>query len=341
MGWQQNMIQPVLVTGATGFIGRRVMAKLLSEGICVKAIVQPETAIPKEWGEKVEIIRGSIADAAVAGKAVRDTGTVLHLAALVSDWGDEARFRECTVEGSRYIFEEALQYGARVLLVSSVVVYGDAIPKMVCSEETPFGKTFGPYSRTKQAQEKLAWEYYEKKGLRLSVVRPANVYGPASGTWLHDVAPVLKKGLPCLISGGGQNAGLAYVDNVADLILLAASSDAALGRAYNACDVLDISWKTYFSDLAAMLQAPEPRSLPWLVAKTGAGVFETLWRLLGIRHRPPITHEALNLVGSDNRFPMDRAAKELGYKPRISYAEGISRVGEYIRLQKYTVHGHF
>ncbi|TYT73192.1 NAD-dependent epimerase/dehydratase family protein [Desulfobotulus mexicanus] len=331
MGFQQNMRQSVLVTGATGFIGRRVMAKLLAEGISVKAIVQPETAIPKEWEEKVEIIRGSIADATVVGKAARDTGTILHLAALVSDWGDEARFRECTVEGSRYIFEEAVRYGARVLLVSSVVVYGDAISKKVCSEVTPFGKTFGPYSRTKQAQEKLAWEYHEKKGLQLSVVRPANVYGPASGTWLHDVAPVLKKGLPCLISGGGQNAGLAYVDNVADLILLAASSDAALGRAYNACDALDISWKTYFSDLATMLQTHKPRSLPWFMAKMSAGLFETLWRFFGIRQRPPITHEALNLVGSDSCFPMDRAKKELGYEPSISYAEGIQRVREYIK----------
>lgn len=334
MGLQENMIQPVLVTGATGFIGRRVMAKLLAEGLRVRALVQPETAIPEEWEEKVEIIRGSIADAEAVADAVRGTGTLLHLAALVSDWGDENRFRECTVEGSRYIFDEAVKNRARVLLVSSVVVYGDAIRNGVCPEETPFGKTFGPYSRTKQAQEKLAWEYQEKKGLLLSVVRPANVYGPASGTWLHDVAPVLKRGLPCLISGGRQNAGLAYVDNVADLILLAASSDAALGRAYNACDALDISWKTYFSDLASILQAPEPRSLPWLMAKVSAGLFESLWKFLGLRHRPPITHEALNLVGSDNRFPMDRAQKELGYVPRIRYAEGIRRIREYVCIQK-------
>ncbi len=109
------------------------------------------------------------------------------------------------------------------------------------TEETGYGKAFGPYSRTKQAQEKLAWEYYREKGLRLTVIKPAIVYGPESGPWLHDVVDVLRTGAPPLIAGDDFNAGLAYVDNVADVLILAGCCEQAVGRVYNSCDGLDVT----------------------------------------------------------------------------------------------------
>lgn len=235
---------PVFVTGATGFIGKRVMEKLLSHQIPSRALVLPGEKLPPGWEEQVEIVRGSISDPKAVQTGVSGTGgdavsgafpdqvplsgkiarTIIHLAAVVSDWGDEKKFWEFTVEGSRLLFAEALKNGSRVILISSIVVYGDNIRTQVCHEDVGFGKTFGPYSRTKQAQEKLAWEYHKNHGMPLTVIRPANVYGPGSGPWLHDVVNQLKSGAPGLISGGNMNAGLIYVDNLADLILLAASS---------------------------------------------------------------------------------------------------------------------
>ena len=80
-----------------------------------------------------------------------------------------------------------------MVLASSIVVYGDNIGRGICDEDTPFGKTFGPYSRVKQLQEKMGWQYYKEKGLKLTVVRPANVYGPGSGPWLYQVVDSLKR----------------------------------------------------------------------------------------------------------------------------------------------------
>jgi nucleoside-diphosphate-sugar epimerase len=210
------------------------------------------------------------------------------------------------------------------------VVYGDKIQSQSCPEETGYGKTFGPYSRTKQAQEKLGWDYHKNKGLKLSVVRPANVYGPRSGPWLHDVINVLKSGAPGLISGGKMNAGLAYVDNVANILILAGTLEKAIGRAYNACDGTDITWGQYFMDIAQMIGVKNPKSIPRPLAACGAYVLEAIWKFLAIEKRPPVTREALNLVGSDNRIPIDRIRKELGYEPKVSYAEGLKHIKEYI-----------
>lgn len=327
---EEKIAQPVLVTGATGFIGSRVIHKLLQEKVVVKALVLPGEATPSEWTDRVEIIRGGISDSQAVGKAVDGAKTIIHLAAVVTDWGDEKKYWEYTVEGSRFVFDAAIKNKARVVLASSIAVYGDKIYSQTCPEETGYGKTLGPYSRTKQAQEKLAWDYYNNKGMILSVVRPANVYGPRSGPWLHDVIGVLKSGAPCLISGGQINAGLAYVDNVADILILAGTLEKAIGRVYNACDGLDVTWGKYFKDVAQMIGVKKPGSIPRPVAALGAYLCEAIWKLLNIEKRPPVTREALNLTGSANRIPNDRVRRELGYEPKTTYAEGMKNIKEYI-----------
>lgn len=328
-----RIAKPVLVTGATGFIGSRVVHKLLQDEIAVKALLLPDETVPSGWVDRVEIVRGSIADFRTVEDAAKGVQMIIHLAAVVSDWGDETKYWKFTVEGSRLVFDQAIKNKARVVLASSIVVYGDKIKSQPCSEETGYGRTFGPYSRTKQAQEKLAWDYCKNKGMRLSVVRPANVYGPRSGPWLHDVVNVLRSGAPGLISGGNMNAGLAYVDNVADILILAASAEAAVGRAYNACDGLDITWREYFTDIAGMIGVKDPKSIPRFLAAFSASLFETLWKLFRIEKRPPVTREALNLIGSDNRIPIGRVRRELGYEPQVSYAEGMKHTREYIEKE--------
>lgn len=119
--------------------------------------------MPAEWSDKVEFIRGSISNSPAAGKAVQGA-KIIHLVAIVTDWEDEKKYWELTVEGSRLIFEQAVQNHARIILASSIVIYGDKIRTKSCPEETP-------YSRTKQAQEKLAWDYYKNKGMNWNTRR--------------------------------------------------------------------------------------------------------------------------------------------------------------------------
>jgi nucleoside-diphosphate-sugar epimerase len=319
----------VLVTGATGFIGGRLVGRLLAEGVEPRALVLPGEEVPVTWAGAVEVVRGDVADPEAA-EAVVGMGTVFHLAAVVGDWGPQEHFQRVTVDGTRHLLTAAARAGARVVLVSSITVYGDQLGRQVCGEDRPLGHPLGPYSGSKQAQERLALKLEAEAGLEVVRVRPANVYGPGSRPWVNQVVEHLAAGLPALVGRQPKVAGLVHVDNVVEVLVRSVVVPGARGRAYNAAEDSQVTWRQYFEDLSRLAGTSPPKTVPALVARLGAVLGESLYRLVGARRRPPLTREALNLVGSHHRLPIDRAREELGYRPRISYAEGLATVAAYL-----------
>ena len=234
--------------------------------------------------------------------------------------------------GTQHILDAASP-DARVVVISSITYYGSHLGTRICSEDQQRGQALGPYSRAKQAQEDITRQAIEA-GKNAAIVRPANVYGPASGPWVNDATDLLLQGMPALIGGGQGNAGLVYVDNVVDVILAALTTEAARGRAYNACDELDVTWAQYFRDLATMVGAKEPSTLPRWVADVGASACEAIWRVTKKSSRPPLTHEALNLVGSHHQVPNQRAREELGVTPKVTYEQGMKAVASYLASRR-------
>jgi nucleoside-diphosphate-sugar epimerase len=322
--------EPILVTGATGFIGRHLVRRLLSEGAHVRALVLPGEPTPTEWEAAVEIVRGDIRDPEAAKAAAPGCQLVFHLAAVVGDWGPEELFRQVTIDGTRYLFDAAVEAKARVVLASSIVVYGDRLGRSRCDEESKPGRAYGPYSRSKQAQEKMAMQLVDAGGCDIRIVRPANVYGPGSRPWVDEVARLLRAGKPTLINGGVQNAGLVYVDNVVEVMVRAAGAAAGPGDVFNACDELPVTWARYLGDLAGLVGSAPPRSVPGWLAWPLATVMEYGGRILGLKSRPPLTREAVHLVSSDHDLPMDRAREQLGYRRLVNYEQGLAAVAGYL-----------
>jgi nucleoside-diphosphate-sugar epimerase len=321
---------PVLVTGATGFIGRHLVHRLLHNGASVRAFVLPGEVVTAPWRDDVAVVRGDVADRDAVAAAVEDAETVFHLAAVVGDWAPKAQFQRITVDGTRHVLAAAADAGARVVLVSSIAVYGDQLGQAVCHEALPHGTPQGHYGWAKQQQEHLARGFLERRDLDVRIVRPANVYGPGSQPWVHGVIDHLRRGRPALLGRTPKNAGLTFVGNVVDVLLRAARHPEARGRTYNAADALDVTWSQYIHDLARLAGTPAPRRLPLPLARTLTALAEPAWRLLQLSGRPPSTRESLNLVGSDLRIPIDRARTELGYAPDVTYDEGLRRVAAYV-----------
>lgn len=323
---------PALVTGAAGFIGNRLVRRLREMAVPVRALLLPAEPVPSGWDRGVAIVRGDIADHQSVQAAVAGCATVFHLAAVVGDWGPEHLFRKVTVEGTGHVFDAAAARGARVVLASSIVVYGHRLGTERCQEQIPMGRPYGPYSRSKQAQEIMARERIAAAGCDIRIVRPANVYGPGSRPWVDETTRLLLQNKPVLIDGGSQNAGLVYVDNVVDVMIRAAGDAASTGDVFNACDELAVTWSEYFSDLAHLVGARAPRSVPGWVAWPLATAMEASGRLARLESRPPLTREAVHLVSAHHQVPATRAREQLGHRVLVDYGEGLEAVARYLRV---------
>ena len=328
---------PFLVTGASGFIGRQCVEHLVSRGHQVRAFVLPNEDVCGVFPEEVEVFRGDISNAADVRIACEGISGLIHLAAVVGDAGTDELHQKVTVGGTQHILQAAPEQ-VRVVVISSIVYYGTHLQTHTCYETTPPGEAVGVYSRAKQAQERVTWDKINQ-GANVCIVRPANVYGPKSGPWVDDACELLKVGMPALIDGGNANAGLVYVTNVVDVILAALFTEKAKGRAYNACDELEVTWKEYFSELAQIVGAPKPRSIPRWVAQKGASVCETIWGKTKLQSRPLMTHEALNLIGSHHRIPSKRAREELGIQEGVGYQDAMDAIRRYLISEQPSANG--
>jgi nucleoside-diphosphate-sugar epimerase len=321
----------ILVTGGCGFIGQRLVDTLIKNGHQVAVFDMPNAPFPAHWQGKVKKISGDIRSREHVWAALDGMRTVYHLAAIATDAGTLSHHRSVTVGGTRNVMEAAAQEKARVVLTSSITVYGEKLQSEVLDESLPHGKPAGIYGTCKQEQETLARKLAAENGTELVVLRVGNVYGRKSNLWVDGVITELRRGTPSLIGGGDFDAGLCHVSNLVDALMLAAATPAAAGGVYNVADGFGITWKQYFSDLAALANAPKPRALPRAAAKILSRVVESFWRGIRLPGRPPLTYEAYNLVGHPLRFPIQRIQRELGYQPGTSYAQALDEIRAYLQ----------
>jgi 2-alkyl-3-oxoalkanoate reductase len=300
-----------LVTGASGFIGRRVVARLLRDGEPVRALLFPHEELPG-----VERALGDVTDRASVVAALDGVDRVVHLAAKVGDWGPLGEFRAVNVGGTTNVIAAAGD--RRVVHVSSIVVYGPRLRTGGCEEDAPLAYGLGPYGITKRESEVVA-----SRGPNVAVVRPGNVWGPVSPLWVEELSRLLRAGRVPLVDGGVGDAHLAHVENVVDVIVAALTAPAAGGRVYNAVDGHGVSWRRYLTDLARVAGAPPPwLTLPRSLALAAAVGMEAAWRLARAEQRPLMTREAVQLLASGPPVSNTRAVRELGFRPR-SYEEGL------------------
>jgi len=192
--------------------------------------------------------------------------------------------------------------------------------------------TYQEVQRVVYTAEQLVWAYYHEHGLPITVVRPVTVYGPRSTPFVVEIVELLKRGSMAYIGGGRKPAGLAYVTNVVDLLLRAADSERSLGQAYNASDGSNVTWRQYVGRLAKIVGAPSPRLvIPYQSAYLAGWAMEGIYAALRIKTRPLLTRLAVELMGTDQAFIIDKARRELGYEPAVNFDEGMRRVEAWLR----------
>lgn len=328
-----------LLTGATGFIGGHLARRLALGGYRVRCLARPSSDTSAIDSLDVELVRGELSIYSSLLDAAKGCDCVVHCGALVSDWATVEEIVRVNVEGTRNLLQAALGSSARRFVhISTTDVYGHPGGPPVQEDYVP--RRLGNwYSRTKLLAEQEVRATTKGQAMEAVIVRPATVYGPRSTAVIGEIAQALGNGSMLLIGGGKTVAGLCYVENLADLVLDALRDEAAAGETFNATDGLDVTWRQLTDDLASGIGARSARwSMPYALAY-GIGLgLEQGYRLArsatGLRTRPLLSRQAVQVMGRDQRFSNRKAKEMLGWEPRVRYADGLAATLAWLRSEQ-------
>ena len=318
-----------LVTGGGGFLGSCIVGMLHDRGDDVTAFGRRRYPHLDALG--INTIQGDLRDTDAVRAAGRGMDVVFHVAGLPGIWGTRRSFWETNVDGTANVIDSCRVNGVRKLIYTSSpsVVFGDQ-PLCGVDESQPYPSRFlAHYPASKAAAEQMV---IRANGDDLATValRPHLIWGPGDPHLLPRVVERAKRGQLLQVGDGSNRVDITYIDNAAEAHLLAADAlqdgKPCAGKAYFISQgepVLLWPW------LNEMLQAagapPVTRSISHANARRLGAVLETIYRLLRLSREPRMTRFLADQFADSHYFDISAAERDLGYRPKISTAEGMKR----------------
>jgi nucleoside-diphosphate-sugar epimerase len=321
----------VLVTGGTGFLGRRLCAELRRRGHVVRVLVRRHTpAVSALAAAGAQCVRGDVRDAATLRAAIDRVDTVFHLAGRLLRHGEPASLYEGVhVEGTRNLLD-ACRTGRGLRAVvhcSTTGVLGPTGPAAV-SEDAP-ARPSNVYERTKAEGESLARDLARSWGLPLVIARPALVYGPGD---LHLLSwfRAIHGGYYRVVGRGDNVLHPVYVDDVVEGLLRCAEPPARDGRVYNLVGERPLPIRELAAEIGRAVSRPlSPRHVPLGVARAIAALLEAVPGLPA--SRLPLTRGRITFMTESRAYSGARARDELGFMPAVDLPTGLRRTVAWYR----------
>jgi nucleoside-diphosphate-sugar epimerase len=347
----------VLITGGSGFLGAALVRELLKEPgrspLAPREVRLFDTRPPEGVSDpRVRYLAGDVRSPEDLAEACEGVDLVFHCAAVI-EWGQAPRslVHDINVNGTRNVIAAALRAGVASLVYTSTmdVIY-DGQPITRGDESIPYPDTFNlAYAETKARAEQEVIRANGARGragvLRTCALRPCGMFGEADPYHVGSILKMAREGrLTFRIGNGRALFQHVYVGNVAHAHVLAARSlmepdGAAAGRVYF---ITDFEARNFFDYMAPIVEGigyrmpPRRRYIPMPVMYALGFLMEGFSFLARpfARIQPLVSRTSVAMVCKDMTFTGERACRELGYSPRYSEDEAISRTVDYFRARE-------
>lgn len=316
----------ILVTGATGFIGRHLVEKLLECGSSVRVVTRDPDRLPSQWRGRLEVVAGSLRDKGIQEAATKGVGLVYHLAGEIRD---PSSMRAINVEAVRDLLEAAALAGVkRVVHVSSVGVIGAVEPGVV-TEETPC-RPRTPYEQSKLEGERIVLEFAQSGRIEVMVLRPTIVFGGGvernKDGFLEWLRAVQQERF--VFIGKKSIANYVYVGDVVEAMVRVAESPVHGSAIYIVADSAPM--REFVGAMAQTLGVSAPtRSLPAWAAYVLAASLQAAHRILGTP--APLTLSRVLALSSETLFSGEKLRTQAGIALPFGYRKGLDLTVQWYR----------
>lgn len=338
---QPSLPRRVLVTGATGFIGGRLVEVMALTGVCEpRPLVHSTSAAARITRFPLDFVVADLLDRESVDRAMEGCDAVVHLAR-----GGKAVMRK----GLQNVLDSAVAHGvSRFVHMSSVAVYGNNPPPASATETAEPDPGDLEYGKEKLEQERLVRRYGRRHGLPIVILRPPNVYGPFA-PFTSGLIGKIRAGAMAVVDGGTNPCNLVYVDNLVQATLLALWRPEAVGETFFVTDDERVTWNEALRDVATLVNgtvhelraqelvpAPRPRvvrdSIRALPRVLLGGAFRSALRQIPLVERAEaVVYDRVNALSEERKqrirlrisgaSPFPRSGRSA--KPAISAEDNI------------------
>jgi len=315
----------IRVAGGGGFLGGRIVRRLLEEGHSVRSLGRSPQSANEALG--VEIVQADVADAAAVRRAVEDCQAVFHVAAKAGVWGPYEDYFAANVTGTHNVLEACRSTGVRYLVYTSTPsVTFDGQPHAGADESLPLtnGTPLSHYASTKAVAERMILKGHQSGRLGVCALRPHLIWGVGDPHLVPRVLARARQKRLRKVGKGDNQVDLTHVDNAAHAHLLALDAlqaGRAGGRAFFVSDGAPVYLWSWINDLLQEVHIPPVKKhLPYKLAYRLGGVLEFVWRQAHLTGEPPMTRFVASQLAMDHWFDISAARHHLGYAPAVDPA---------------------
>ncbi|OYP28941.1 NAD-dependent epimerase/dehydratase family protein [Rhodopirellula sp. MGV] len=322
----------VLVTGPAGFLGGEIVDQLLERGDEVVGVSRG--SYPDVVAKGVDYRQGDLTDKAFTLEAIRDVDVVVHTAAIAGVWGPDEQFERINTSATEHVIEACRSNGIkRLVFTSSPSVTFDGEDQCELDESAPYPERWlCAYPRTKAAAEQSVLASHQLGHLHTCALRPHLVWGEDDPHLLARVIDRAKAGQLKIVGDGKNLIDTVHVINAAAAHLDAIDAldrqpEIAGGRAYFIAQDEPVNCWHWIGTICEAAGVPVPRKrVPYRVAYSVGAMLEMTYQVLGRQAEPPMTRFVAAQLAKHHYFDITAAKERLGYRVRISMAEGLQRL---------------